>query len=184
MNIPKLFYTVTRRLSNIERFNNTPRINRESVAEHSYFVAFYCMILSRFVKNIDREKVFKLALVHDIEETISGDLPHDIKLKYPEFNDTLEKMNMSIVKEIFDNNEEFVEVWSESRTTKTKESQLLKLADLLSVLLYARDEFLTGNKFMGQIYTLQIERIVSFISEFPEFEFIKNLGFLDENCGI
>ncbi len=34
-----------RRLSNIQRYNTTPRISDESVAEHSYFVALTSLVL-------------------------------------------------------------------------------------------------------------------------------------------
>ena len=178
MNIGTLFSKVNRRLSNIERFNNTPRIHKESVAEHSYFVSFYVMVLSEMIPDIDVEKSIKLALLHDIEEIISGDLPHTVKLKYPEFNDTLEKMNLLIVKEIFNDNK-YIDLWKEVRLLNTKESKLVHLADMISVLLYTRDEIKMGNEFMEEIYNKERKYIGEFIEKYPEFKFVDKLGILE-----
>ena len=144
----KLFSIVNRRLSNIIRFNTVARNNKESVAEHSFFVSFYAMFLSDLIEGIDKEKVIKLALIHDLEESISGDIPHNVKDKYPDLNLAIEKMNLEIVKEIFQDEKEYIELWKETRRVDSKEAALMKLCDIISVLLYAEDEIKQGNTFM------------------------------------
>ena len=176
MNLKNLFSSVNRRLSNIERYNNTPRNHKESVAEHSYFVTFYVMILSNYIKKIDSSKAMKLALIHDIEEVISGDFPHSIKLKYPSFESSLDSMNLLIINEIFSENE-YIDLWKEARESKTKESKLVNFADRLAGYLYTKDELLMGNQFMKDIHLEQEKYLREFIQNNSEYQEIgKELG--------
>lgn len=171
-NLIKLFRGVNRRLSNIIRYNNDPRIKGESVAEHSYFVTFYVMIFGDIVDNIDMERAMKLALIHDIEESISGDLPHTVKVKYPELNLAFEKMNLEITKEIFKGMDDYVELWKEVRECKTKEAKLVLLADIVSAVLYSDNEVKMGNIFMKEIHENGLQRLSKFIDDNREYAFV------------
>ncbi|MGE4650712.1 MAG: HD domain-containing protein, partial [Myxococcota bacterium] len=48
-------------------------INPESVAEHSYSTATISMVLSD-LKGLNTEKIIKMALLHDLAESIIGDI--------------------------------------------------------------------------------------------------------------
>jgi len=51
--------------------------NPESVADHAYCVAAIAMVLSDS-KKLDSEKILKMAILHDLAESITGDLtPED-----------------------------------------------------------------------------------------------------------
>jgi len=171
LNLNEVF-SVNRRLKNLARFNNISRINTETVAEHSYFVAFYTMLLADKVYGINTELALKLALVHDIEETISGDLPHNVKEKYPEFLLNLEEMNDSIVKDIFSSNGEYLDLWREVRGLETKEARLVHLCDIISVILYTKNEIEMGNTHMIHICEKTRELLNTFVLKYPEFSFV------------
>ncbi|MEM3733131.1 MAG: HD domain-containing protein, partial [Candidatus Bathyarchaeia archaeon] len=47
--------------------------NPESVAEHVYGLIVLSMLISD-LKNLNIEKMFRLAVIHDLEEAILGDL--------------------------------------------------------------------------------------------------------------
>src|SRR5438309_11239827 len=50
----------------------------ESVADHSYGVAMLCLIQAWSRGGYDLERLLKLALIHDMDEAITGDLtPED-----------------------------------------------------------------------------------------------------------
>src|SRR2546428_12890382 len=50
----------------------------ESVADHSYGVAMLCLFLAWSPSGYDLERLLKLALIHDLDEAITGDLtPED-----------------------------------------------------------------------------------------------------------
>ena len=61
-------------------------INPESVAEHSYSTAVISMILSD-LEGLNTEKIIKMALLHDLAESIIGDIIPDNIAK----NEKLEK---------------------------------------------------------------------------------------------
>lgn len=172
MDIKKTFSIVSRRLSNIIRYNNTPRIKEENVAEHSFFVAFYVMILSDLVPNIDKYRAITLALVHDIEESISGDISHNIKTKYPDLNEALEKMNYLIADEVFGAGK-YLDLWKETRKPETLESKLVLLADKLSAYLYSNDEVDMGNSFMKSIRDKNLKLLQDILYSTPEFSEIR-----------
>ena len=50
----------------------------ESVSDHTYRVTLLAMILSD-LKNLDTEKVLKMSMIHDLPESIIGDLTPDQK---------------------------------------------------------------------------------------------------------
>ena len=50
--------------------------NVESVAEHTYSTAIMSMIYSD-LHEFDTEKIIKMALLHDLSESITGDLTPD-----------------------------------------------------------------------------------------------------------
>ena len=53
----------------------------ESVAEHVFRVAMIAFVLARMDDTVDRDKVLRLALVHDLPETRTGDLNY-VNQKY------------------------------------------------------------------------------------------------------
>jgi putative hydrolase of HD superfamily len=178
MNLKDLLYTVNRRLSDLERFNNLPRIRKESVSEHCFYVAFYVMMLSRFIPGINVEKALKMALIHDLEESISGDVPHTLKLQYPILNEHLEETNKKIINDMFsgfDNPDEYIALWQETRGIETEEARLVKVADYLSVLFYSNDEGQLGNTFMEKVYERQRLALLEFIDLCPQYEFVRDV---------
>lgn len=176
MTVKKVITTVNRRLSNILRYNNTPRIRGESVAEHSFYVAFYVMMLSDFVEGIDKDKALCMALLHDVEEAISGDIPQNVKNEYPVLNEALEEMNFLIAKKIFTGvDEKYLNLWCSTREINTLESKLVLLADILSGYMYTLDELNMGNTFMKHINLYQYEKIQSIISKEPKFEVLSEV---------
>src|SRR3989338_10390104 len=46
--------------------------NPESVAEHCWRAAVLCLVLAD--KNLDKNKLVKMAVVHDLEEALTGDI--------------------------------------------------------------------------------------------------------------
>jgi 5'-deoxynucleotidase YfbR-like HD superfamily hydrolase len=158
------------RLSCIIRYNNTPKICGESVAEHSYYVTFLAMLVSdylvdRFGLEIDRAKLLKMALLHDVEEVLSGDI---IKiLKSGGFKKELEKMNersMQYLTGMLEpkQGEQYYELWHQTKTKDSLESQLLDFCDLFAVVIYSIRECHLGNKYFREILQYAAKNIGAF----------------------
>lgn len=79
----KRFLSNIRNLDKIIRFNTMTRLKDETVAEHSFHAAFYAMILAdleiRAGNKVNVEKVLRGAIVHDMEEALTGDVIHSFK---------------------------------------------------------------------------------------------------------
>jgi 5'-deoxynucleotidase YfbR-like HD superfamily hydrolase len=163
------------RLSCIIRYNNTPKVNGESVAEHSYFVAMMTMLIADYLvaehnMKIDTLKLMKMSLLHDVEEIISGDI---IKvLKTAGFKTELEKMNersMQYLTGILESRQgqDYYDLWHETKSKASIESQLVDFADWLAVLVYSIREAHLGNKYFEEILEYGIRSFQKFRLSIP-----------------
>jgi len=111
--------------------------NPESVADHSYSVTMLSMILSD-VKGLDSEKIIRMALLHDLAESIIGDITPDHIRK----NEKITKENDAI-KQILKNlpysiAESYFEIWNDYQKKISKEAILLHEMDKLEMAFQAK----------------------------------------------
>lgn len=152
------------RLRNVIRFSNSTRIKDESVAEHSFFTAYYSLILANHLKTVeniqvDIATVLSRALVHDIDEAKSGDFVRHFKYEDPSLAEHISKVTRSSMRgafnDVFDNKYlvdsnykstlELQEYWENSKASGV-EGDIVAFADFLSVLSYIMNEIDCGNK--------------------------------------
>ena len=111
--------------------------NPESVADHSYSTSVMSMVLSD-LDGLDTEKIIKMALLHDLSESIIGDITPDKMLKDEKIN----KENFAM-KQILKNlpnkiAAQYFEIWSEYQKNSSQESKLLHDIDKLEMALQAK----------------------------------------------
>jgi putative hydrolases of HD superfamily len=140
-------------LAELMRLKSVPRIgwllrgvrDVESVAAHSFGVAVIAMLLAdraraRGVK-VNVERLLRMALLHDLTETRTGDLPSTIKSYFDKAS--IKAADESIAKEIFaelgDLNEPYLELWFDYERRASIESRLVKAADKLDLLMQSRE---------------------------------------------
>ena len=110
--------------------------NAETVAAHSYGVALLSMILSD-LKGYDTEKTLKMALLHDLSESLVGDLtPEEISKQEKDSreNEAMEKILSKLPKKL---RTEYFKLWKELQGEKSKEAKLVKKVDKLDMKLQA-----------------------------------------------
>jgi len=112
-------------------------INPESVAEHSYSTAVISMILSD-LEGLNTEKIVKMALLHDLAESIIGDIIPDNIAK----NEKVRKENIAI-KQILKNlpdkiAEPYFEIWNEYQKNSSQEAILIHDIDKLEMAFQAK----------------------------------------------
>lgn len=131
--------------------------NVESVADHSYGVCFLTMILADKLK-LNTEKCLKLALVHDLVETISTDItPHD-NITQKEKNKLEKKAIQKISKEC--DAEFLIELFDEYEENITMESQLVKDVDKLEMAFQAKHyQEKNTNKDLDEFFTYVDKKI-------------------------
>lgn len=108
----------------------------ESVADHSYGAALMAMIFSD-IHNLDTEKILKMALLHDLAESITGDfMPGEIS---PENKRTSENEAMQeILAKLPENIAiKYQSIWDEYIRADTTESVLLHDIDKLEMAIQA-----------------------------------------------
>ena len=111
--------------------------NPESVADHSYSTSVMSMVLSD-LDGLDTEKIIKMALLHDLSESIIGDITPDKMLK----NEKIKKENFAM-KQILKNlpnkiAEQYFELWNEYQKNSSQEAELLHDVDKLEMAFQAK----------------------------------------------
>jgi len=140
-------------LAELMRLKSVPRIgwllrgvrDVESVAAHSFGVAVIAMLLAdraraRGVK-VNVERLLRMALLHDLTETRTGDLPSTIKRYFDKAS--IRAADESIARDIFtelgDLSEPYLELWFDYEHRASIESRLVKAADKLDLLMQSRE---------------------------------------------
>ena len=109
----------------------------ESVAEHTYSTAILSMIFSD-LHGFDTEKIIKMALIHDLAESVIGDLtpnqiPKNKKNKLE--NTTMKQILKNLPKKI---SNDYYHIWDEYQKKSSNESILLHEIDKLEMALQAK----------------------------------------------
>lgn len=108
----------------------------ESVADHSYGTAIMSMVFSDSHK-LDTEKILKMALLHDLAESITGDfMPDEISKENKKIaeNDAMKEILSKLPENLAS---QYDKVWQEYMEANTKESTLLHEIDKLEMAIQA-----------------------------------------------
>ena len=167
------FLRRTQALCYIERCSNTPHIRPYSVAQHSFYIALYAMLFADienerireneimgmdYVSNLyDTSEVIKKALIHDLEESLTGDILYPVHHENKSFKEILDKVrnkcvNEEVFKELPKNvRKYYIRLWKTSKDT-TKEGILVACMDKFEILMFAIQELDMGNQAFRIIY--------------------------------
>lgn len=141
------FLEETYKLKRMIRYNNTPRVIDESVAEHSYFVA---LIVYRLYEDYDFDLhiALQMALFHDLPEIFLSDVPNNTKAMFPKLKEIMESYEFDAINMLDPSMTGFIRDYAEQ---KTLESMIVRAADMLSIIQYTSQEAELGNAYMGRI---------------------------------
>jgi len=152
----KEFFKEERKLDKVIRFSAKMRIKDESVAEHSFHVALYSMILADleekiFKNKVDKEKLLKTALLHDLEECLTGDIIYGFKHTDKVLTQEIKKMSQKFFGNLMKNlpekiSNEYLNFWAKAKDKKQIKGKIIEAADKLEGLIYALNELSLGNK--------------------------------------
>ena len=120
-----------------EKLKTTPRAasqlsdgTRESVAEHSWRVALMAECFLDYFPDVDRERVIKMCLIHDLAEMITG----DESAKYQTDPEAKHREELEAITEVFSSlpeklSKEFLEIFEEYNACETPTSLFVKAMD-------------------------------------------------------
>ncbi|MCH8048533.1 HD domain-containing protein [Patescibacteria group bacterium] len=164
-------HILNRGLAHVMRFSSTPQHFPESVAEHSFYTAYYvsllCDLLAKVDIQINREKAITMALIHDTEEMFSGDILNPFKHYSNEVKEAIQRVNEEVIPQMYeglpdDMKEKYIGLWNEESQGESTEAQLVKIADRLSLLSKCAEEVKVGNGFFKKIYESQLQFLLDF----------------------
>lgn len=134
------FYELIGKLKDTERtgwVNNNIK-NPESVSDHIYGVALLSIALSdKF--DIDQGRALKMALVHDLGESIIGDVvtAGEAKFVTDPKKKAIEERKAMVKALSYIDGPEYLELFDEYEAGKTKEAKFVKQLDKLEMALQA-----------------------------------------------
>lgn len=179
----KIFdHILNRSLAHVTRFNNRPQHFEESVAEHSFYVAYItqvlCWLLTEEKVKIDTKGAIQMALIHDQEEGFSGDILNPFKHFNPKVERAIKEVNKETINMMFENlppkmGKDFVNLWHEETERDSIESEVVKVADTLSLIAKCYEEMEAGNNYFAGIYKKEIKNLRSL--SHPWWKKIKDL---------
>ena len=106
----------------------------ESVADHSFSTAVMAMIFSDLQK-LDTQKMLKMALLHDLSESITGDFTPEEILKEDKKEIENQTMKEILAKLPLEISNEYEKIWNEFQDGITKESILMHEIDRLEMAI-------------------------------------------------
>lgn len=170
------------KLKELIRYNHRSRIKNESVAEHSFFVSLFALkILKEMPLLSDKVRLMacEVAILHDVPEYVTSDLPHDVKENYP---DLVEQLKV-VEEEFYEvNYKEYASLFNCKDDNKDLliAHKIVKMADIASVIQFCENESSLGNVSKGiqEIYKDASNRIKNLSEEIVNLydEYVKGLG--------
>ena len=138
---------IIKRLSYVTRWSKMRCINEESVLEHTGFVAVYSLYLA-YKYGADIGDTLERAVVHDLEEIETGDIPTPTKYSSPEMTECMDRFARisanKISIEAF--NGKMYHPWQTAKDKSTKAGMIVSIADAAAIVYKIRQEVSLGNK--------------------------------------
>ena len=185
LSIKELLIGMPVRLRYVDRFSTCRVMKKESVAEHSFYVAFYSLMITWWCTDQDvpvklnEYKILSRALLHDIDEAATGDVPRFFKYSDTALKNHLDEVAQKGVAQIAEKLWQaqsgvyaITDIWKNAKDN-TIEGKILEFADFLSVLSYAAEEIRSSNFTMREHLTSMVEYYEKFTTE--DFNFIRPL---------
>jgi 5'-deoxynucleotidase len=148
------FFAYLARMKYIRRWGLMRNTNSENIQEHSLQVAMIAHALAvirneRFAGDVDPARVALLAVFHDAEEVITGDLPTPIKYFNPQIADAVDGLSVVAKQRLLDMIPpdlagEYETLFFPAVADRIA-SQLVKAADRICAYLKCLEEAKAGN---------------------------------------
>ena len=136
---------------NVLRYHTRTRIRPETNGHHSANVAALCLALEPECS----KEVLVRAIMHDVPEAYTGDIPYPFKAESSKVKASLQQAEMVYIDQIGLPHPDITQ----------SEEMLLKTADMLDLVLSCGEERAMGNTTLDEV----IERGVNYLADMPCF---------------
>ena len=155
-----------RALSHIDRYDKTPKIGTNSVAEHSFYITLYGMFIGDMISategiQINKELLIRKLLLHDNEERITGDIIFTTHTENKALGEELERVRCRIADEelfkdiVFDRQTQeladyYIMLFKTAKDNSI-EGLIVDFTDKFEILMYALEQRKLGNRHFDEI---------------------------------
>lgn len=152
-----------RRGSSVWRYSSIPVSQYENIIEHTGYVAIFGAMIGRKlgVSNDVLGAVAMKALVHDLDECVTGDVVRTFKYSSPEFKTAVDEASKKMAATALDLEVRDLLVVTEKMGKATRKAQLVKdivkAADFMSLYQYVRREAARHNFEMIPYYKRMVQ---------------------------
>jgi len=152
LNVKELLNGSFHRLSHVYRYSSIPTIRKENVAEHSFYVAYYSYLIGKDLVSRGFEVDFGLllsrALLHDLDESSTGDFLRTVKYGHPDLKKALDEVSYRMMEKMSEKiGVELIADWQLAKFDDL-EGHIVSVADLARVVSYILEELRSGNSHM------------------------------------
>lgn len=137
--------TIIDKVAATKRFSGTHLLQEESIADHSVEMALLCINFSELVPESDVKEMCYRCLIHDLEETLTTDVPRTIKYHNPEIKKLIDIAGQEMLTE--EAGSEFAELATTAKDPNDINGYLVGIADRIQCFVKMRREVeIYGNK--------------------------------------
>ncbi|HDN75543.1 MAG TPA: HD domain-containing protein, partial [Acidilobales archaeon] len=153
-----------------------PPSQAETVAQHTFLVAFTSLMISRDViskgLSVDLGKVLSMALVHDIPEAVEGDI---VKWVKDRVRGDVNKLDLEALSELGLN--DLKDLMLELNSEGSVEALIVKICDNLATYIQGRVYYELGFKEVNDILEGSLSSINEYVRKLPKGynEIVKNI---------
>jgi len=158
--------------SNVKRYSRDFMFKEESLLEHIGFTAMFCMIIGRRLRAqghlVSMSSLLEAAVIHDVEEILTGDLPRPTKYSDPQVKAGLKAYERRCVERLQAVMKvEILKDWENAKDGDL-EGRIVAVADIAAVVYKTMVEVaMFGNKSFLRVseeIREEMERIISEIN--------------------
>lgn len=184
MNLRELLTGTLSRLRYVYRWSTFRNAHPESVAEHCYYVALYSLFICEWLRSSELAlstcySAIAKALCHDLEETLTGDMPRTFKHSSADLSKELARVSGTAMDQVVYNldldkqSQDRLTAWWRDCKSNDVAGSIVAFADYLSVLSYLLQEKLDSNHSVKFHLTTMREYYEEFSSK--RYDFIRKL---------
>lgn len=125
----------------------------ESIAEHTFSVATLALLVGDIEPGLDRGKLLAIALLHDMAESLVGDLPFSARRLFgAEAKQEAEHKAMVELVQGLPQAQDYLELWDDYSHGTSREGRLVKQLDRIEMLSQALAYERAGNRGMDEFW--------------------------------
>ncbi|MDD9951879.1 MAG: phytanoyl-CoA dioxygenase family protein, partial [Zetaproteobacteria bacterium] len=168
-------FTLTNNLKQIKRtgwiHSGIPK--PESVSDHSHQLSIMCIILADLIPPSQRDKLLRMAVVHDLAEAIAGDITPFEGITPTEKYAIEDRAMRKILYNYLDNwdiSDDIYGLWLEYTNGETQAAQILKQLDKIEMLFQAKEYEHNLGINLDQFFNYSMDKISHpLLSQFADY---------------